>query len=106
MPCDSEKKGVAAGSQSGTYRGVVTGAHVHFVGGNDHLQVGGDRYNIRWLGDRPRNDPEKQAEIDRLREAWERLKEAGDSSPGVADCKQWLRSYVLDYHKINASKVT
>ena len=105
MPFDYENQGSPAGRQKGTYRGIVTGAHVHFVGRNDHLQVGGNRFNIRWAQNEDRHNPDKLADIDRMREGWEALKAAGDVSPGVADCKRWVRSYLIDYHKINASKV-
>jgi hypothetical protein len=105
MPFEYENLGQRDGRQPGTYRGLRANVHCHFVGGNDHLQIGGDRYNIRWLGNKGRDDKDKQAEIDRLRVGWAALKALGDASPGVADCKLWLRSYLVDYHGVNASKI-
>ncbi len=106
MPYEYENEGSRDGRQKGTYRGIRTGVHCHFVGGNDHLQIGNDRYEIRWEHSDDNQNPKKIAEIDRLRQGWTALKTKGDASPGVADCKLWLKSYLIDYHKINSSKVT
>jgi hypothetical protein len=106
MPFEYENEGAPDGRQPGTYRGIMSSVHCHFVGGNDHLQIGNDRYNIRWAHNADKKNPAKVAEIDRLREAWEALKLKGDATAGVADCKRWLKSYLIDYHKVNSSKIT
>ena len=106
MPDNYLDLGAADGRQKGTYRGLRTSVHCHFVGGNDHLQIGEDRYPIRWLGNKKKDDIEKQNEITNLRGAWESLKAKGNGTAGVADCKMWLKSYLVEYHGINASKVT
>ena len=28
-----------------------------------------------------------------------------EGTPGVEDCKAWIRSYLIDYHGMNAAKV-
>jgi hypothetical protein len=105
VPFEYENLGTASGRQSGTYRGNRSAVHCHFVGGNDHVQIGGDRYNVRWKGgNRPRDDAEKIAEIDRLREAWEALR-AKPATADVTDVRLWLRSYLVDYHGVNAAKL-
>ncbi len=105
-----EKRGAPGGRQDGTYIGTMSGAHIHFVSNEDHLKFGGERYDIAWtpqgdLNDKHnRFDPARIAEIDRMRAAWEHLNTLGNTS-GVADVKLWLKSYLIDYHKVNASKV-
>lgn len=106
MPYEYENEGSRDGRQKGTYRGVRSGVHCHFVGGNDHLQVGNDRFEIRWAQSNDNNNADKIADIDKMREGWAALKAKGDGSPGVADCKLWLKSYLVDYHKVNSSKIT
>jgi hypothetical protein len=106
MPYEYENQGGQDGRQKGTYRGLRAGIHCHFVGGNDHIQIGNERYAIRWAHSADRQDKAKQEEITNLRRAWAALKAKGDASPGCADCKLWLKSYLIDYHEINATKVT
>ena len=105
MPFEYEKTGARAGKQKGTFIGIPSATHIHLVGGNDHLKIqDSDRIEIRWKNSPDKQNPEKKAEIDRLRSAWDQLVRIGDNSPGVRDCKAWIRSYLVDYHGVNPSK--
>lgn len=105
MPFEYEKTGSKSGSQKGTFIGIPSATHIHLVGGNDHLKVQDQRrYEIRWKRSDDNQDPAKKAEIDKLREAYADLEKC-TGSPGVADCKAWIRSYLIDYHGVAASKV-
>jgi hypothetical protein len=105
MPFEYEKVGSKSGSQKGTFIGNPAATHIHLVGGNDHVKVQNvRRYEIRWARSADNQNPAKKADIDVMREAYADLRNCGNT-PGVADCKLWVRSYLIDYHGINASKV-
>jgi hypothetical protein len=105
MPFEYQKVGSKSGSQKGTFIGIPAATHIHLVGGNDHVKVqNARRYEIRWARSDDNQNPDKKADIDVMRNAYADLKSCG-STPGVADCKFWVRSYLIDYHGINASKV-
>ncbi len=105
MPFEYEKKGSRSGSQKGTFIGNPAATHIHLVGNNDHVKVqNARRYEIRWAASEDNFNKDKLAEIDLLRGAWNDLVKVGATSPGVADCKAWLRSYLVDYHGVNAAK--
>lgn len=105
MPFEYEKTGASSKGQKGTFIGIPSATHIHLVGGNDHLKIQDkDRYDINWKRSDDNQNKAKLAEIDRLRTAWSQLVEIGEGSPGVKACKDWLKSYLVDYHGVNASK--
>ena len=105
LPFEYEKTGSAAKGQKGTFIGIPSATHIHLVGNNDHLKIQDTtRYDINWKANADNHNKEKLAEIDRLRTAWSHLVQVGDNSPGVPACKLWLKSYLVDYHGVNASK--
>ena len=105
MPFEYEKVGSASGNKKGTFIGNPSATHIHLVKGKDHVKVqDARRYEIRWARNDDNLNPAKMADIDKMREAYEDLLSCA-GSPGVADCKLWVRSYLIDYHGINASKV-
>lgn len=105
MPFEYQKTGARSGSKKGTFIGIPSATHIHLVGDNDHLKVQDSRrYEIRWARSDDRHDPKKMADIDVMRKGYEDLK-ACEGTPGVEDCKAWIRSYLIDYHGINAAKV-
>lgn len=107
MPFEYEKKGSRCGSQKGTFIGNPAATHIHLVGGNDHVKVqNARRYEIRWAASADNYNKDKLAEIDLLRGAWTDLNQVGNGSSGVAECKAWLRSYLVDYHGVSAAKFT
>ncbi|WP_179906872.1 hypothetical protein [Rhabdonatronobacter sediminivivens] len=127
MPHAYENKGSKSGSQKGTFIGNPSATHIHLVGRNDHLKLQNNdrkRYNIHWrpsaknLVDRQKLNQAKKAgkgdaylaqfsetlaEIDHLRAAWDEMSAMNDN--GVPACKAWLRSYLVDYHGVNPSKL-
>ncbi len=105
MPFEYEKVGSKSGSKKGTFIGSPAATHIHIVGGNDHLKVqDARRYEIRWARSDDNQNPAKKADIDKLRAGYADL-QACAGSPGVADCKLWIRSYLIDYHGVNPTKV-
>ena len=105
MPFPYQDNGSQHGKQKGTFIGNPAATHIHLVGGNDHVKVeNARRYEIRWARSDDNHNPKKLADINRLREAWDDLVRVGNASPGVTECKVWLRSYLVDYHGVNPAK--
>jgi hypothetical protein len=105
MPFEYEKVGTKSGSKKGTFIGNPAATHIHLVGGNDHLKVqDARRYEIRWARSTDNQNPAKKADIDKMREGYADLQNCA-GTPGVADCKLWVRSYLIDYHGVNPAKV-
>ena len=66
--------------QKGLFVGEEDAIHVHLVGNNQHLKLGGsgERIDIKGLKD------------DDLREAYKELLAKGKGKPGYDDCKAWF----------------
>ena len=67
--------------EKGTYVGEVKGVHVHIVGRNTHLQIGGDREDF---------DPKKQSDVDDMIK-WLNKKDPSSAKKGSAEVLAWLR---------------
>jgi hypothetical protein len=69
----------AGGGKKGTFVGQPNAIHIHIVGRNTHVQVGGDRCDF---------DNASEVEVKRARK-W--LSDSGATGkPGYTDCLTWL----------------